>query len=127
MSRRSTDDHRELGEALKRRTAAFAVGVVRLFRTLPRVGEARVIGNQLLRSGTSVAANYRSLLRARSRREFIARAGVVVEEADESLFWLELLEDLQIASRATVQPLRSEANEFIAILVAARTTARKRQ
>jgi four helix bundle protein len=100
---------------------------VRLFRTLPRAGEARVIGNQLLRSGTSVAANYRSLLRARSRREFIARAGVVVEEADESLFWLELLEDLQIASRATVQPLRSEANEFIAILVAARATARKRQ
>lgn len=127
MSLRSVDDHRELGEALKQRTAAFAVGVVRLFRTLPRASEARVIGNQLLRSGTSVAANYRSLLRARSRREFIARAGVVVEEADESLFWLDLLEVLQIASRATVQPLRSEANEFIAILVAARTTARKRQ
>ncbi len=116
----------ERGVLLKRRTATFAVNIVQLFRELPRAHEARIIGNQLLRSGTSVGANYRSLLPARSRREFIARAGVVVEEADESLFWLELPVDLEIVSGGRVQPLRNEANEFIAILVAARSTARKR-
>jgi len=100
---------------------------VRLFRSLPRASEAQVIGHQLLRCGTSVAANYRSLLRARSRREFIARAGIVVEEADESLFWLELLVDVQIISGQRVESLRKEANEFVAILVAARSTARRRQ
>jgi four helix bundle protein len=76
---------------LRDRTKAFAIRIVRLFRALPHSREAQVIGNQLLRSGTSVGANYRAACRARSRQEFISRLGVVVEEADETIFWLELL------------------------------------
>ncbi len=76
-------------EELRERTKRFAIAVVRLFRSLPRTDEARVIGRQLLRSATSVAANYRAVCRARSKAEFIAKVGVVVEEADETVFWLE--------------------------------------
>jgi len=71
---------------LKGRTKRFAVEIVRLFRALPRTEEARVIGNQLLRSGTAVAANYRAVCRARSKAEFIAKLGIVVEEADGTVF-----------------------------------------
>jgi four helix bundle protein len=80
-------------EELRIRTKSFAVRIVKLFRSLPRTEEARVIGRQLLRSGTSVAANYRAVCRSRSRAEFIAKVGVVVEEADETVLWLELLVD----------------------------------
>ena len=83
-------------EELKNRTKLFAIRIVKLFRSLPRTEEARVIGRQMLRSGTSVAANYRAVCRARSKAEFIAKVGVVVEEADETVLWLELLVDTQI-------------------------------
>jgi four helix bundle protein len=75
------------------RTKDFAVRIVHLFRSLPRSSEAQVIGNQLLRCGTSVGANYRAACHARSRVEFIAKIGTVTEEADESVFWIELLSD----------------------------------
>jgi four helix bundle protein len=78
-------------EELKKRTKQFAIRIVRLFQALPRRDEARVIGKQVLRSGTSVAANYRAVCRARSKAEFVAKIGVVVEEIDETVFWLELL------------------------------------
>ena len=78
-------------EQLRDRTKDFALRIVRLFKSLPRSPEAQVMGRQLLRSGTSVGANYRAVCRSRSKAEFIARLGVVVEEADESAFWLELL------------------------------------
>ena len=78
-------------EELKKRTKQFAIRIIKLFRSLPRTEEARVIGKQMLRSGTSVAANYRAVCRARSRAEFIAKVGVVVEESDETVLWLELL------------------------------------
>ena len=80
-------------EELKKRTKAFAVRVVKLFRSLPKTDEARVIGRQMLRSATSVAANYRAVCRARSKAEFTAKMGVVVEEADETVFWLEFVVD----------------------------------
>lgn len=80
-------------EEIRDRTKKFAIRIVRLFRALPRTTEAQVMGKQLLRSGTSVAANYRSVCRARSTAEFIARIGIVAEEADESVLWLELLEE----------------------------------
>jgi four helix bundle protein len=81
-------------EILKRRTKLFAIRIVKLFKALPRTEEGRVVGKQLLRSGTSVAANYRAACRSRSKAEFIAKIGVVVEEADETVFWLELLSDV---------------------------------
>jgi four helix bundle protein len=93
-------------EELRDRTKRFAMRIVRLFRSLPRTPDAQVMGKQLLRCGTSVAANYRAVCRARSKLEFIARVGVVVEEADESVFWLEMLTDngiMQSARRAIVE------------------------
>jgi four helix bundle protein len=78
---------------LRARTKQFAIRIVRLFKSLPRTEEARVIGKQVLQAGTSVAANYRAVCRARSRPEFVSKIGVVVEEADETVFWLELLVD----------------------------------
>src|SRR2546430_17314805 len=83
-------------EQLKSQTRQFAMRIVKLFRALPRNDEARVIGRQMLRSGTSVGANYRAVCRARSRKEFVSKIGVVVEEADETVFWLELLVDCAI-------------------------------
>src|SRR5205814_4063146 len=83
-------------EQLRDRTKRFALRVIRLFRALPKTDEARVIGRQMLRSGTSVGANYRAVCRARSRKEFISKISVVVEEADEAVFWFELLIEAQI-------------------------------
>jgi four helix bundle protein len=87
--------------------------------------ESRVIGHQLLRSGTPVAANYRAVCRARSRAEFLSKMSIVLEEADESAFWLELLVDADLISETRLGGLRSEANELVAIFNASRNTARK--
>ena len=111
-------------EALRRRTKAFALGVVRLISDGSSGEIDRVIGRQLLRSSTSVAANYRSAGRARSRREFVSRIGVVLEEADESLFWLELLEELKYRPGMTAL-LRKEAHELVSIFSASYETARR--
>jgi len=114
----------ESPEQLRGRTKAFAIRIVRLFRALPRSRDAQVIGTQLLRGGTSVAANYRAACRSRSRAEFISRLGVVVEEADESRFWLELLAETGIVAQARLQDLLTEANELTAIFAATRRTTR---
>src|ERR1700759_833373 len=87
----------------------FAVRIVRLFQALPKTTEAQVMGKQLLRSGTSVAANYRAVCRARSKAEFIARIGAVAEEADESVLWLELLEETKILTANQLKDLSQEA------------------
>ena len=86
-------------EILKERSKHFAIRIVRLYRALPKTDEARILGKQVLRSGTSVAANYRAFCRARSSAEFIAKIGLVVEEADETVFWLELLTETDIVRR----------------------------
>ncbi len=78
-------------DELRERTKAFALRIIRLFRSLPYRTDTQVLGKQLLRYGTSVAANYRAVCRARSKAEFVARIGVIAEEADESVLWLELL------------------------------------
>lgn len=88
---------------LKERTKSFARRIIRLIRALPSCAEIRIIGNQLLRAGTSVAANYRAVCRARSRAEFLAKLGVVIEEADESAFWLELLCDAGLVTEKIEQ------------------------
>lgn len=112
-------------EDLRLRTKAFAVRVVHLYKSLPYSADAQVLGKQLLRSGTSVAANYRAACRARSRAEWIAKIGVVVEEADESMFWLEMLSDCGIVVPARLKELMNEANELTALFTASRQTARK--
>lgn len=83
-----------------------------------------MIGNQILRSGTSVAANYRAVCRARSRAEFIAKMGIVVEEADETVFWLELLVDTGIVAANKLEELNKEANELLAMFASAQRTAK---
>jgi four helix bundle protein len=97
-----------------------------LFRALPKTEEARVLGRQVLRSGTAVAANYRSACRARSRADFISRIGITVEEADETAFWLELLVDAGIVKGSKLENLLAEANQLVRIFQATRTTARSR-
>ncbi len=111
-------------EVLKDRSKQFAIRVIKLFRALPKTDEARIIGKQVLRSGTSVAANYRAVCRARSSAEFIAKIGVVVEEADETVFWLELLVETEIVNAQKLKPLMDEANELLAIFAASQITAK---
>ena len=111
-------------EELRRRTKAFALRIIELFRALPKTEEARVLGRQILRSGTSVAANYQSAGRARSRAAFISKIGVTIEEADETSFWLELLADANIIKRARLEKLSVEADELVRIFQASRITAR---
>jgi four helix bundle protein len=113
-------------QELKDRTKRFATRIVKLFRALPKTDEARIIGRQVLRSGTSVAANYRAVCRSRSKAEFIAKIGVVVEEADETVFWLELLIDTGIVQQKLMDNLLTEANELLAIFAASQYTARKK-
>jgi four helix bundle protein len=109
---------------LKRRTKEFALGVIRLFRTLPKTEEARVLGRQVLRSATSVAANYRAVCRSRSRAEFAAKMGVVVEETDETVLWFELLVESKIVEPKQMNGLLTEARELLAIFAASQKTAR---
>jgi four helix bundle protein len=111
---------------MQARAKAFAFDVLRIVRTLPQSLEGRLLGRQLLRSGMSVAANYRAACRARSRAEFIAKIGTVVEEADETMFWLEALTELSILKNATVGRALRECNELVSIFVASRITAQRR-
>lgn len=110
---------------LKSRTKKFALNIIRLFRSPPRAEDVRIIARQVLRSGTSVAANYRAACRARSRAEFIAKLGTVVEEADETVFWLELLVESGMAQQQLVAVIAKEANELLAIFAASQRTARQ--
>lgn len=108
---------------MKMRTKRFALDVIRLIAELPRTTEARAIGSQLVRSGTSVGANYRAACRGKSKADFVAKLGIVEEEADESCYWLEIIIDADVLSQDRVLPLLKEANEITAIVVASRKTA----
>lgn len=110
---------------LKDRSKRFALEIIRLFRSLPKGEDVRIIARQLLRSGTSVAANYRAACRARSRAEFVSKIGIVVEESDESVFWLELLVEGGMAQHDLVAPIAREANELLAIFAASQRTAKQ--
>lgn len=114
-----------MNENLKDRTKKFALQIIRVVKTLPNSTEGRVISNQLLRCATSVAANYRAACRARSKAEFIAKLGIVEEEADESVFWLELIQEAEILKPEQLQAALREANEITAIIVASRKTAKQ--
>src|ERR1700759_4467740 len=110
----SIDKHVEL----KNRAKAFALRVFRMSRAIPKTREANVIMQQLLRSSTSMAANYRAVGRARSKAEFVSKLGVVVEEADETVFWLEFLADTGIVKPAKLSELFNEANQLLLIFSA---------
>ena len=116
-------DERELID----RTKQFALRVIKLVGALPRTIEGRAIAGQLMRSGASVAANYRAACRGRSKAEFIAKLGTVEEEADESAFWLELLIEAEILATVRIQPLLLEARELVAIMAASKKTAAGRR
>jgi four helix bundle protein len=111
---------------LKQRTNKFALRVLDLADALPQIRSGNVIANQIIRSGTSVAANYRALCRAKSRADFINKTSIVEEEADESCFWLQLLIDRGLLAAGRVEPLLKEADELTAIFVASRKTAASR-
>lgn len=108
---------------LKRRTKQFALRVMALVESLPRTLLGRAIGNQLVRCGTSVGANYRAACRGRSRAEFVARLGTVEEEADESGHWMELIIEGKLLAARRVIPLLQESEELAAIMAASRKTA----
>jgi len=121
-----SDGKASQSELLRRRTKQFALRGIRLFQHLPKSTEAQVLGKQVLRSGTSIAANYRAVCRARSKAEFVAKMGVVVEEADETVFWLECLLEAGIVRPELLADLINEANELLAIFAASQRTARPR-
>ena len=108
---------------LKAQTKQFALRVMKMVDALPRTIQGRAIAKQIIRSATSVAANYRAACRARSRAEFIAKIGIVEEEADESCFWLELIIDSGLLNEDRIRPLLSEAGELVAIMAASSKSA----
>lgn len=110
-------------QELLARTKTFALRSLKLVDHLPRTMSGRAIGNQLVRSATSVGANYRAACRARSRAEFAAKLGVVAEEADESVYWLELIRDGGLVTATKIGDLLKEADELTAIFTAARRTS----
>jgi four helix bundle protein len=112
-------------EDLRLRTKNFALRVIKLYQTLPTYGAPQVIGRQLLRCGTAVGANYRAAGRARSRAEFAAKLGIVVEEADESIYWLELLSESKVIKPERLIELQKEARELTAIFTTARQSAKR--
>jgi len=112
-------------EDMKKRTKAFALRAIRAAGALPRTQSGAVLGRQLLRAGTSVGANYRAACRARSKSEFAAKLGIVEEECDESLYWMELIIEAGLLPRTKLSPLMKEAEEILAIVVASITTARR--
>jgi four helix bundle protein len=117
----STNERR--GDDLKRRTKRFSLDVIRVCEQLPQRPAARVIANQLLRSATSVGANYRSAFRSRSNAEFVAKIGIVLEEADESVYWIELLCESGLVSGPQIELLLQESEELVAIFAASKLTA----
>ena len=110
---------------MKDRTKEFAKEIIKLCRKLPKDREGNLIGNQIFRSGTSVAANYRSACRARSKAEFISKLAIVEEEADETLFWLEIIKEMEILDKQSIDRLMKENDEIIAIVVTSIKTARR--
>ncbi|MFL6526586.1 MAG: four helix bundle protein [Chthoniobacterales bacterium] len=112
---------------MKVRTQKYAPRSLKLAEALPRTRSGDVIAKQVVRSGTSVAANYRALCRAKSRADFINKTSIVEEEADETALWLERIADAGLLARKQVEPLLNEAHEIVAILVASRRTASRRE
>ena len=111
-------------EEMKARTRAFGLRVIRLAESLPNTPTAKVIRNQMLRCGPSVGANYRAACRAKSRPDFVSKMGTVEEEADETIYWMELLIDAEIVKRARIADLLDEADQILSIVISSIKTAK---
>jgi four helix bundle protein len=116
----------DFAESLRKRTKKMALDIISLYRAFPHTEEARILGKQLLRAGTSVAANYRSACRARSDAEFYSKLCIVVEEADEVVFWLELIEEAAILRNEQSKQIFREANEILSIMATSRKTVKEK-
>jgi len=114
-------------EEMKKRTKEFAKEIIKLCRKLPNTREGKLVGDQMFRSGTSVAANYRAACRGRSKAEFISKLAIVEEEADETLFWLELIQEMDILNEPLIESLMKECDELIAIIVTSIKTVKKKR
>jgi four helix bundle protein len=114
----------EFGLMMQKRTKTYAIRVVRMFRCLPRSDEARIFGKQVLRSSSSAAANYRAACRAKSRPDFVSKVNTAAEEADETLFWLEMLEEAEIVRPQRLLGLKTEGEEILRILSSSLQTAK---
>jgi four helix bundle protein len=110
---------------LLQRTKEFALNIIKFFQYLPKTEEARILGKQLLRSSTSVAANYRAACRSRSKQEFYAKLCIVVEESDETVFWLDLINDSGIVKNENIEQLKKEAEELLFIFSASRKSTKE--
>src|SRR5476651_2562793 len=108
-----TNEKIDFAEVFKKKTKKFVIDNILFFRTLPKTEEAKIIGRQLLRSSSSVGANYRAACRARSTAEFHSKLSIVVEEADESAFWMEILIEAGIVSSSELNYLSDEANQIL--------------
>jgi len=111
-------------KALQHRTKKFAVRALRVYRSMQGTSEGDIVGRQFFRAATSVAANYRAACRAKSRKDFIFKLGVVEEEADECQFWLEFIAESEMLPQSKLKDLASEASELTAIFVSSRQTAK---
>lgn len=109
--------------AMRDRTKKLAVESIKHYRSLPQTEDARIVGKQMVRSATSVAANYRAVCRARSKKEFFSKLSITVEESDETSLWYEILIEAEIANNTVSKGLLKESNEILAILTTARKTA----
>ena len=114
-------------DEMKQRTKKFALRIIKLVESLPKTRTSDVLGKQLLRSGTSVGANYRAACRGKSLPDFIAKLGIVEEEADESLYWIELLVEASQVKNELVINLLDEANQIVAIVVSAIRTSKSKR
>ena len=112
----------DFAEAFKKRTKKFVVDNIKFFRTLPKTEEAKIIGRQLLRSSSSVGSNYRAACRARSKAEFHSKLSTVVEEADESVFWMEVLIEAEVINKESIAYLLQEGKEILKVASASRKT-----
>src|SRR5438045_46181 len=112
-------------DEMKKRTKEFAKRVINLCRKLPQTEEARLVRNQLFRAGTSVGSNYRAACRGRSKADFISKLGIVLEEADESLYWMEIIVEANIMKVDPLTFLMEEANQQIALVVRSSNTAQR--
>ena len=114
-------------EELKSRTKQFALRIMKLSDALPKTTSGRAIANQIIRSGTSVAANYRAALHGRSKADFISKIGIVVEENDETMFWLELIAEHGLMTKKRITDLYNEADELLSIFCAIQKTSKNRK
>ena len=113
-------------DELKQRTKSFALRIIKLYQSLPKTTETQIIGKQMLRSATSVAANYRAACRARSNAEYYSKISIVIEETDETMFWMELLWEANIVKQELLQNLYDENEEILKIMVVSRKNSEKK-